>query len=217
VEKYNLDDKGGLFKFLAKSPSKIVKQGDNIELKHFSVYNYIKGRVSEVTESTIRVQSSDKTPEAVISPGEHIALYYTSGDIYVITGEVGTVNKTDPLDVIVKVIKIEKLKDLIKEKKHCVSINAIFKIIGVPDGKPAPVKNISFGGIKSNCKEDVMLEDIVDVTVFIDKMNKMPFKGRIVRKNRLSGFFEYGVEFTEMTETSNKLLTRIMYDIDSKI
>jgi hypothetical protein len=217
VEKYNLDDKGGLFKFVAKSPSKIVKNGDSIELKHSSLFNYINAKVSEVNETSIRVESSDKTAEAVINYDEPVVLYYKSGDLYVITGEVGAVNRIEPLDLVIKVIKIEKLKDLVKEKKHCVSFHAMFKIIGVPEGRPAVVKNISFGGIKADCFEDIMLEDIVEVTIYVDKFNKLPFKGRIVRKNKVGNHNEYGIEYTELTESGNKVLTRVMYDIDSKI
>lgn len=217
MEKYNLDDKGGLFKFIEKKPSKVIKQGEPIELKHFAIFNYIRGTASELTDTTFRVQTSENAPEAGVSAGDPVALYYSSGDIYVVTGEVGAVNKTSPLDITVKVIKIEKLKDLVKEKKHVVGLNASFKIIGVPDGKPARVKNISFGGIKADCREDIMLEDMIDITVYVDKTNKMPFKGRVVRKNKIGEFTEYGVEYTEMTESSNKLLTRLMYDIDSKV
>lgn len=217
MEKYNLDDKGGLFKFVAKSPSKIVKQGDGIEFKHFGIFNYLNAKVTEVTETSIKIQSADKITDAGISPNDHVALYYSSGDLYVVAGEVANVNKQDTLDITIKVVKIEKLKDLVKEKKHTVSMNSSFKIIGVPEGKHGTVKNVSFGGIKADCKEDIMLEDIVEITIYVDKNNRMPFKGRIVRKNKINDFYEYGVEFSEMTESSNKLLTRIMYDIDSKI
>ena len=217
MEKYNLDDKGGLFKFIAKSPSKIVKQGDSIELKHFGIFNLIKAAASDITETSFRIQSTDKIADAKISTGDHVMLYYSTGDNYIITGEVGTVNKLDPIDLVIKVVKIEKLKDLVKEKKYCVSLNAGFKIVGVPESKQAAVKNVSFGGIKANCNEDIMMEDIIEVTIYIDKLNKMPFKGRIVRKNKIDNKYEYGVEYSEMTETSNKLLTRLIYDIESRI
>ncbi len=217
MEKYNLDDKGGLFKFVAKSPLKIVKQGDSIEFKHFGMFNLIKATASDVTETSFRIQSTEKAIDTAITPGDSVMLYYTSGDHYVISGEIGTVNKTDPLDLVIKVGKIEKFKDLIKEKKYCVSMNAALKIIGVPESKQASLKNISFGGIKADCREDILLEDIIDVTVYVDKNNKMPFKGRVVRKNRLNDKYEYGVEFSEMTESSNKLLTRLIYDIESRV
>lgn len=217
MEKYNLDDKGGLFKFVAKSPSKIVKQGDNIELKHFGIFNLIKATASDITETSFRIQSTDKAGDAKISTGDHVMLYYSTGDNYVITGEIGTVNKLDPIDLVIKVSKIEKFKDLIKEKKYCVSLNSNFKIVGVPESKQAAVKNISFGGIKADCSEDIMLEDIIEVTIYVDKLNKMPFKGKIVRKNKVDNKYEYGVEYSEVTETSNKLLTRLIYDIESRV
>lgn len=217
MEKYNLDDKGGLFKFIEKKPSKVIKQGDSIELKHFAIFNYIKGTTSELTDTTFRVQTSEKAADAGIAAGDPVVLYYSSGDIYVVSGEVGTVNKADPLDVTIKVVKIEKLKDLVKEKKHCVSLNSVIKIIGVPEGKPAHIKNISFGGIKADCREDIMLEDIVDVTIYANKTTKLPFKGSIVRKNKNGEFYEYGIEYTEMMESSSKALTGIMYDIDGRL
>ena len=62
-----------------------------------------------------------------------------------------------------------------------------------------------------------MLEDVIEVTAYIDKNNKLPFKGRVVRKNKLDNKFEYGVEYSEMTESSNKLLTRLIYDIESRV
>jgi len=218
MEKYNLDEKGGLFKFVAKSPVKIVKTNDGIDLKHSSVFNYIKSTVLDVGESTLKIQSKDKTPGISLSEGDHVVLYYrASGDIYVITGEIGPVEKNDPLQVTVKVQKIEKLKDLIKEKRHCVSMAALIKIIGVPEAKSAVIKNISFGGVKINCAEDIMMEDMVDVSVLVDKMNKMPFKGRVVRKNKINSLFEYGLEYVEMTETGSKLLTRCIYEFESMV
>ena len=217
MEKYNLDDKGGLFRFNEKKPSKVIKQGESIEIKHFAIFNYIKGTTSEVTDTSLRVQTAEKAADAGIAAGDPIVLYYTSGDIYVVTGEVGVVNKADPLDITIKVSKIEKLKDLVKEKKHCVSMNSTIKIIGIPEGKPAHVKNISFGGIKADCREDIMLEDIVEITIYINKMLKMPFKGSVVRKNKNGEFFEYGIEYIEMMESSSKALTGIMYDIDGRL
>lgn len=213
MEKYNLDEKGGLFKYLEKKPSKVVKQGEGLELKHFNMFNLVKSTASEITDTSFRAQSSEKAGDANFAPGDHVISYYSE---FVITGEVGTVNKLDPIDLIIKVSKIEKFKDLVKEKKYCVSLNSNLKIMGIPDARQAAVKNISFGGIKVDCKEDIMLEDIVDVTIYVDKLNKMQFKGRIVRKNKVDNKFEYGIEFTEMTETSNKLLTRLIYDIESR-
>jgi len=216
MEKYNLDDKGGLFKFNVKNPSKVVKQGDGIEFKHFSIFSFIKATVLNVTDSTIKIQLNEKLSNQEFSPGDHVILYYRpSKDFFIVTAEISSIDKNDPLELTLFVHKIEKTKDLVKEKKCCVSYPATVKIIGVPEGKFAAVKIISFGGVKMNCKEDILMEDIVDVTINTDKVNKLSFKGRVVRKNKLDTTNEYGLEFSELTESNSKLLTRIMYEFES--
>ena len=49
----------------------------------------------------------------------------------------------------------------------------------------------------------------------MDKINKLSFKGRIVRKNKLGSEIEYGIEYTDFTETNNKLLTRCLYQFET--
>jgi hypothetical protein len=216
MEKYNLDEKGGLFKFTAKSPVKIVKNGEAIDLKHFSVFDPVQASVLDVAESTVTVQAKAKVSDFKAAAGDHVILHYrASGDFFVINGEIASIDSTDPLKITVKVVKIEKLKDIVKEKRCCVSLQGFFKIIGVSDARTAPVKCMSLGGIKANCREDIMLEDMVDVTVQIDKLNKMVFKGRIVRKNKLGDCFEYGVEYSEVPESSSKLVHHMLYQYEN--
>lgn len=218
MEKYNLDDKGGLFKFVEKRPAKVMKVGDSIEMKHFNNPCPMKASIMEIGENTIRVELKDKIMDLNLAPEDHVVLNYKpSGELFVVTGEIASQDSIDPVRTTVKVVKIEKMKDLVKEKKYCVSYPAQLKIIGISESKFAAVKNLSFGGIKANCREDIMMEDTVDATVLIDKANKMSFKGKIVRKNKFNNFFEYGIEFSEMTETGSKQLTRSMYEFESMI
>jgi len=216
MERYNLDGKGGLFKFSVKSPSKLVKQGEEVELKHFSSNKFLKSKILNVTESTIKIQVMEKVPEGSISAGDHVVLHYGQpGNIFVIPANISSINSTDPFEATLMTGKIEKMKDMIKERRHCVSFPSLVKIIGLKDAIPAVVKYISFGGVKMNCGEDILLEDVVDVTILLDKINKLSFKGRVVRKNKLDSEIEYGIEYTDFTETNNKLLTRCLYDFET--
>ncbi len=218
MEKYNLDEKGGLFKFVEKKPSKVVKNGDIVELRHFGVFGTIRCNIISVDDSTLKIQASEKNPDVSFSTGDHLVLSYESSkDVFVIVGEIASVDSKDPLEITISVNRIEKLKDNVKEKKYFVSLPVSLKIIGIPENKMGIVKNISFGGIKFNCNEDIMMEDIVDATIQLDKQNKLPFKGRVVRKNHIGNYYEYGLEFAEMVESSNKLLTRTMYELESSI
>lgn len=209
---YNLDDKGGLFGAFGgvKSPSKIMKSGDNVDFKHYSMFNFIKADVLEVTDSTIKVQSKENTSDKTFSPNDPIVINFTSGELYVISGDIATVHNSNPLEFTIKVAKIEKMKDLKKSEKFYVSIGGNIKAIGVSETVPAYAKHISISSIKFNCKLDIMMEDIIDVNMVLDKNSKINCKGVVVRKNKLGDIFEYGVEFCEVPESSSKNLHHLI-------
>jgi len=199
---YNLDEKTGLFGGFGIKPNKLIKKDDVIEVKHYNMFNFIKANATDITENSLKIQSKEKVGDLQVFVGDPVAMNYTSsGELYVISATITGINMMDPLEATVKVHKIEKMKDLRKYERFFVSYPASVKILGVQENKFAAVKNISLGGIKVNCKEDIML-----MTITLDKVNKYSFKGRVVRKGKVDDFNEYGVEFIEMTETNSKIL-----------
>jgi hypothetical protein len=206
---YDLDEKSGLFgMFGVKSPAKIIKSNDTIDLKHSSLSDFVKATVMEAGESSVKIKSKDAIADPKFFKGDHVVLHFTSGDLYVLSGEIDNVHSASPLEATIKISKIEKMKDAKKSEKLPVCLYTTLKVIGIQDSIPAVAKNISFSGVKINCKEDIMLEDFIDVSVSLDKANKFLFKGRVVRRNSLSNCTEYGIEVYEIGESSVKNLTR---------
>ena len=103
-------------------------------------------------------------------------------------------------------IKIEKVKDSVKSQKFYNSFPANIKVIGVQELVPAVIKTYNLTSFKLNCPTDIMLEDIIDISAKTDKVSRIACKGRVVRKNRLSNTYEYGIEITELPESSSKVL-----------
>lgn len=212
---YNLDEKSGFMgMFSVKSPSKIIKKNDSIDFKHFNLFDFVKATVLEVNENSLKVHSNDKTPDINAFPGDHIVLNFLQGDeAYVISGDITSIDSVDPFEFVLNVKKIDKLKDLRKNERFSVSLKSDLKMIGVSETRFGVVKNISLSGAKINCKDDIMMEDIVDITIRLDKVNKSNFKGRVVRKNTIDNFFEYGMEISEMTETNSKSLYHFIFTL----
>lgn len=211
MKSYDLDDKTGLFgTFMTKNPTKLLRIGDDVEFKHFALFNLIKAFPVEVNENSIKIQAKEAVAAPNIKPGDHVVVNFTSGEMYVLSGEIESVDKLDPLEVTIKINKIEKMKDFRKGEKFAVSLSASIKIIGIAESVPAVAKNISFGGAKINCKEEIMQEDVVEITITIDKSTRYGFKGRVVRKNKVTDYFEYGLEITEITETNLKNLHHLI-------
>lgn len=205
---YNLDEKSGLFgMFGVKTPTKVLKKEDKVELKHYTQYNCIRSQVLDVSDTEIKLLANERTPDLSIFPGDPVVFSFSSSqELYVVGGEVGQILQLDPLEVVIKVIKLEKMKDSRKCERYFVSMAGDIKAVGIQEAIFAIVKNISLGGIKINCKVDIQMEEFIDVVVKVDKTNKLTFKGRVVRKNKLRDFYEYGIEIQEMHESSSKVL-----------
>jgi hypothetical protein len=212
---YNLDEKSGFMgMFSIKSASKIIKKNDSIDFKHFNLFDFVKATVLEVNENSLKVHSNDKTPDINAFPGDHIVLNFSQGDeVYVLSGNITSIDSVDPLEFVLNVKKIDKLKDLRKLERFCVSLKADIKMIGVTETRFGIVKNLSLAGAKINCKDDIMMEDTVEITIRLDKVNKCIFKGRVVRKNTIDNYFEYGMEISEMTETYTKNLYHFIFTL----
>jgi hypothetical protein len=205
MQEYNLDEKSGFMGMFGgiKSASKVLKKDDIVDFKHYSSFNFVKASILDINENTIKIHLEEKFSEANVFPGDPIVFNFTnSQELYVIGGEIEQIILLDPFEAKIKACKIEKMKDSKKSQRYIISLAAEMKVVGISDNVFAAVKNISLGGIKMNCKVDILMEDITDVNLKFDKTNKLSFKGKIVRKNRIGDFFEYGVEIHDISETN---------------
>lgn len=210
---YNLDEKSGLLGGMfggVKSPVKIMKSGDTLDLKHYHFLNLAKASVTDVNDSIIKIKSSESSAGKTFAVGEPVTLHCVSGDSYVISGELGAVSAQDPLQAAIKVLRIEKVKDLKKSERCYTSLPVSLKVIGVNETIPAVARSISFGGVKVICKEDIMLEDVIDVIIRLGKDDKVMCKGTIVRKTELNPGFEYGIEYKDIGESNIRNLHRFL-------
>jgi hypothetical protein len=214
---YNLDEKSGLFGIgVIKSPLKVLKKDDEIKLNHYSTYDLLNTKVIEVGEDTVKIQIKEGTSQESFKTSDHVvANFISSQDKYIMNGIIIEISNQLPLELTIRVHRIEKLKDVKKSEKYYVSIPTDLKIIGIPDSRPAVVKALSLGSIKLNCSEDILMEDIIEGNIRLDKFNKFNFKGKIVRKNKIGELFEYGIEIIELTESNSKILYKFVNQLIS--
>lgn len=205
---YNLDvktDDASLF--VGKNLNKMVKVGTGLEIKHNKMFEYLNASVIEKTENTLRLATKELIKETFFFPGDSVAINYSDADdLFSISGKITNIKSLNPLDFTVLTTRIEKLKDLRKYERYYVSLMANIEIPDVSNKVFVVVKNMSFGGIKINCSEYLSMSENVGVEVVLDRINRLAFKGAIVRKGRGKGYFEYGIEIREISETNYKCL-----------
>lgn len=210
---YNLDEKSGLFGGLGtiKSPAKVLQKDDKVEIRHNSILTTVKSVVLDVNDTSVKVRINESIPELMFTPNDVVVVdVKVSDEPYVISGEVASADKKEPFEITIKTSKIEKLKDSIKNQRFFCAFGGSLKVAGIQDNIPAVIKTFSLSAVKVNCKEDILMEDIVEVAAKTDKTNKINFKGRVVRKNKLSDCVEYGIEITELPESSSKVLHQLI-------
>lgn len=208
MEKYNLDEKGGLSKLFKKKPSRFLLKDDTIELSHFSSFNSVKMLMLDVTDSTVKLRLTEENPDLKVNPEDIVVLtYFADKDYYVISGQVESIEQTDPVEITINLHNFEKAKDLRKENKRYVSFMGTINPIESPESKSsAIIKVMGLRAIKVDCKDELQLGNRVDVLANLDKKSKLSFKGEIVRKQKVSNLFEYGIEVREITESNSRLM-----------
>jgi hypothetical protein len=208
MEKYNLDEKGGLTKLFKKKPSKFLLKDDSINLSHFSSFSSVKMKISDVTDTTIKLDSPENGEGLDISLGDVVALsYFTDKDYYILSGKVSSIEKKDPLELTCTLKKYGKTKDLRKENKKYVSFLGTMGLVGSSGkGSTATIKVMGLRAIKVECKDEFQIGNRIDVLANLDKKDKLSFKGEIAKKQKADNVFEYGIEVKEITESNSRLM-----------
>ncbi|MDP4182767.1 MAG: PilZ domain-containing protein [Bacillota bacterium] len=204
---YNLDEKSGFLGVFNKTSLKVIKVSSDVEMKHYNVFNNLRAIVDSVNDPVLKLVLIDSSPDLVITPRDFIVLSYTdSNDVYLLSCSVLSIDIDDPKKFSVTTIKIEKLKDLRKAERFFISQPAYIKVQGIIEPIFAIATNISVNGLKAVCSLNLLLEDIMDITVVLNKNEKLNFRGKIVRKNRIMDLYEYGFEMYELSENNRRNL-----------
>jgi len=208
MEKYNLDEKGGLTRLFKKKPSKFLLKDDTINFDHFSSFNSVKMLMLDVSNSAVKLRSAEENTDLKVSPDDIIVLtYFTDKDYYIISGQIASIEKDSPLEFTVNLLNYEKAKDLRKENKRYVSFMGTISLSKSSESKSsAIIKVMGLRAIKVDCKDEFQTGNKVDVSANLDKKSKLSFRGEIVKKQKVGTLFEYGIEVKEITESNSRLM-----------
>lgn len=200
---YNLDENSSLLEMLGfKSPAKMISIGQRIAVKHYSMFDFAYAFVMDMEKNYIKVKFRSSLPELDFFPEDPIVLNVTDNDkLYVANGEIVSIESFDPLTIEIKVNKMEKKEALRKYERFYVSLSCSVFSKELGQSVFAIVKNLSFSGLKINCKQDFPENSNLELTLNIDKYYSLSCIGKIVRKNKLSLYYEYGIEITDISKT----------------
>ena len=203
---YNLDSSISLSELLGlNAPSKIMTIGQRIAVKHFSMYEYAYAFIVNIEKDFIRVKFRSSFPSVDFFPEDPIVMTFASNDkIYIASGEIVTLEAMEPLTIEVKVSKIEKRNSLRRDERFFVSVACNIDADELESPVFGIVKNLSYTGFKINSKDEIKDVGRLKISLNIDKNTKLNCFGKVVRKEKLGLYHEYGIQIEDITR-NNKL------------
>lgn len=201
---YNLDENSSLLEILGlKSPNKVISIGQRVALKHYSMFEYAYAFVIDIEKSYVKVKFRTSLPELDFFPEDPVVLNFVDNErLFIANGEIVSIESIEPLTIEIKVNKVDKKDSLRKHERFYVSLSCALISKEYDESIFGIVKNLSFSGFKINCKKDLPIRSQVEITVSIDKYYSISCFGKIVRKNKLSLYHEYGIEISDISKTN---------------
>lgn len=196
----------------------LIDAGNNIQLKHYSTFEFLNAYATNITENTLKIKVLEKLSDLNLFPEDPVVLSFTmTNDLYIISGEILKIEKLFPLEISIKIKQIEKQKTLRKNKRFFVSLACEIITINSPNTVFGIVKNVSYTGFKMNSKTDMFIGDSISLSISLDKYHSICCICTVVRKDLPGSFYEYGLLIKEISELHRLTLNKFIEQIKSEI
>jgi len=133
---------------------------------------------------------------------------------YIITGDVTTILDDYSFNILVS--NLEKHKNNRKHKRFAVSLNSVVAGVDSMDYICSTVKSISYSGISINSNHDYAIEGHILVSIITSTIDVIHFIGKVVRKNKILDYFEYGVEITSIVSPNKEKLNNFIDSLEEQ-
>jgi hypothetical protein len=201
-EIYNLDEKKGIFDFFKHlNATKVLEVGHRVQVLHYSLFDSVNGVIIDVESQYVKLKFRTEFPELDFFENDPIVLNFMDNEtLYVLSGNILNIESYTPLTMTISVDTIEKKESLRKNERFHVSLAGKIKVDTIAEPAFCIVKNLSLGGVKVNSKYALENKQDVQLDLMIDDYYSICINGRIVRKNEVKDFYEYGIEIISMSE-----------------
>jgi len=170
----------------------IIKAGDMVAVKHYTLLTPFISFVNEIKDDNISIMLTKDFPENNLLVGEPIVLGYEATDqVYVLGCDI------EEIDVISNSVRLnfdyeDSYLNLRSRERFPVSLYADLISSNRGTRQLVIIKDLSLFGMRIYSKVDLYLDELVEISIYTEK-DVVFLKGKIVRDIENSTFNEYGV------------------------
>lgn len=194
----------------------LLKTGDKVRIKHYSVPEYIITDVVDVNEREIKIRVTNNLVKYNVFPGDRIMVIFMVGENEecLIDGVIEKAVIAFPQFFVVKQFRIRRFKDARKNRRY--ELNVCGNISLDEKEYYCCVKNISMAGCKMITKANIEEDKNFKIDLFLGHGKNAMVDVGIVRKKRHMNFNEYGLAILKTDQEGRKHLAETIELIKEK-
>lgn len=195
----------------AVSVSSILHEGSVIGTKVGTNNIWYRNVVYKCESNNVWLGLTEDYIENLIMNGTRIVLKQTSEYFeYIFEGVVSNIQTEFPAQITVHITKAEEIINTRIFPRYDIYLASDIKPVWDDKNHFSIVTNISLGGIAFASKYVFDYGEECDVVIFLPEGKRVNCKGKVIRKNDKGEFIDYSMQFVDMDETNNNLVSEYL-------
>lgn len=195
-----------------------IRRGAIISIKHPNIGYPILNVIKRIENECLYFRAPEEFSKKNISKGEELQVnVLTEKYEYVIKGKILDIEQSYPKFVQCYPLTFKRFKNLRKNKRYWVNLNAYITLSGYKEKSYAVVRNLSIGGLSIAFKEIVTKNELISIDLYLDTEAEeiVSFIAKVVRCSQYNGkFTEYGLQIVQIDGFSKDTLQKYIDFLD---
>lgn len=182
-----------------------------VYVQHISFQTPLASLIKKIEGNYVTIKASKVISNLIL--GDPVTIKYLDAGIeFVLSGDV-----TDEIDAYTFRMILQNVEEYANNREHsrlAVSLNAV--VIGLDnlDYICSTVKSLSPSGLAINCKYVFEIDSQVIVNIISSSSDTINFIGRIIRKNDIFDYYEYGIKIIQINDLNKNKLDTFLNELN---
>ncbi|MFZ5987005.1 MAG: PilZ domain-containing protein [Bacillota bacterium] len=198
--------------------STVLKEGMIINTKLSSSNVWLQNIVYAADSHSVSVALLNAYLENVIMIGQSIFIKYSSEQTELLfEGEIVKISPEFPSYITINISSVRELKNSRVFPRHDVYLASTIKTSDLQKEYFAIIHNVSLVGMAFYSRDHFEPgEKQLELSIYLPNKKIIIAKGRITRKIPQNSFIDYGMQYTEMSEESNNILSSFFSSLEDE-
>lgn len=196
----------------------VLKEGSIISTRFGTRNTWYPNTVCRIKNNHVYIPLIQSYLQNIIMPGSDLIIKYTCDHFeYIFEGVVCEIVADYPSYVVLKINKSEEIMNSRYFQRYDTYLASSVRPNGGTDFIFSIIINISLTGIAFISKHEFDYSEDNEVGILIPGRQKIYGKGKIIRKSAKEHYFEYSMQFTDMDDLNNNILSDYLTQLETDV